>query len=87
MGVRGGDVLLELNGKRLAWPRALTELVQARRRQEPFALLWLDDLEQRMTSTWTPDPAPADETPSDPDDAGSAPVEDEEATEDDNGGR
>ncbi len=55
MDIRSGDILLKLCGAALVRPEDITELMRARERHAAISVLWQNDLEQLMTSTWTPD--------------------------------
>ena len=59
MGVRAGNILLELFGLPLTHPEEITDRMRARQRHEAIPLRWIDDLGQRQSATWTPDEEPA----------------------------
>lgn len=52
LGVRSGDVLLELNGKPLRDADDITDVMRARGPDDGVTLVWIDDLGQRHTRTW-----------------------------------
>jgi len=54
LGVEDEDVLVELNGKRLASAQDITDVMTARDPEDPIELVWFDDLGQRHAETWTP---------------------------------
>ncbi len=62
MGVRVDDVLVLLNGVALHEPQSITGVMDSRRRDQPVSLVWIDDIGERVQSTWTPSP----ETPPSP---------------------
>ncbi len=57
LGIRAGDLLLEVNGKPLARAQDITNELEARAEDGSLTVVWIDDLGQRNTKTWTPDSA------------------------------
>jgi len=62
MGVKAGDVLLQLQGEPLRTGADIERLMRGHRADEPVTLTWLDSLGQRMQRTW-PQPEPPPEGP------------------------
>ena len=63
MDIRTGDILVRLRERALVRPQDITEAMTTRGRPDPVTAVWLNDLEQLMTSTWTPTGAPGTEPP------------------------
>ncbi len=57
LGIRSGDVLLEVNGKPLARAQDITNELETRAEDGSLTVVWIDDLGQRNTKTWTPESA------------------------------
>lgn len=55
LGVRAGDVLLELNGATIRTDADITAAMQARAPADALTLVWVDVLGQRQTKTWRPE--------------------------------
>ena len=58
LGVKGGDVLLELDGAPLGSAEDITRVLRGRPEERPVRLVWIDATGERMERTWTPEPAP-----------------------------
>lgn len=54
LGVRAGNVLLELDGTPLAAVADIEQVMSARGPDDPLTLVWLDELGQRQEKTWRP---------------------------------
>lgn len=52
LGVKAGDVLIELDGIELASPADIERAMKARAADEDLTLVWLDELGQRQEKTW-----------------------------------
>lgn len=63
LGVKGGDVLLRLQGEPLASAEDITRAMRALQPGQALTLVWLDGRGERVERTWTPEAAepPADE--------------------------
>jgi hypothetical protein len=56
LGVKAGDVLLELDGIELHSAADIERAMGARGPDQELTLVWLDELEQRQEKTWQPSP-------------------------------
>jgi hypothetical protein len=55
LGVRTGDVLLELDGHALRTGDEIARIMAARSPDDPLTLTWLDELGQRQVRSWRPE--------------------------------
>ncbi len=60
LGVRAGDVLVELNGQQLASSEDITRILEQRAQDGELSLTWIDGAGERRTRTWKPE-APREE--------------------------
>lgn len=63
LGLQQGDLLLELNGKKLASGADVRSVLEARKPSDPLVLKILDALGQRRTLSWSPSDAGAPKQP------------------------
>jgi len=56
LGVKAGDVLIELNKVALRTDADIESVMRAREPEDELTLVWLDELGQRQEKTWRPDP-------------------------------
>ena len=56
LGVKAGDVLIELDEVPLQRPEDIEKVMGAREPDDELTLVWLDELGQRREKTWQPDP-------------------------------
>ncbi len=54
LGVRAGDVLLELNGVVLRTEEDISRVMRSRAADDELTLVWIDGLGQRHTKSWSP---------------------------------